>query len=267
MTAGPTRMPAVFLGHGSPMNALEDNDHTRAWRAIGAAMHKPRAILCVSAHWVTRGVAVTAMAAPRTIHDFGRFPQALFDVRYPAPGDPALAARVAALLAPAPVRLDAGEWGLDHGAWSVLVHLFPDADVPVIQLGLDGHLDARGHLDLARRLAPLRDQGVLILGSGNIVHNLPALTWNDRNSAFGWASRFSEAMKRAIRAGAPELVAGYASLGQDAALSVPTPEHFWPLLYVLGARADDDEAVILTDVIEYGSLSMTSVVVRQASGA
>jgi 4,5-DOPA dioxygenase extradiol len=267
MTSLSARMPAVFLGHGSPMNALEDNAFTRAWSAIGAATPRPRAILCVSAHWVTRGPAVTAMAAPRTIHDFGRFPQALFDVRYPAPGDPALAARVAELLSPTPVHLDLADWGLDHGAWSVLVHAFPGAEIPVVQLGMDGYLDARGHLDLARRLAPLRDEGVLILGSGNVVHNLPAMTWNDRHGAFGWAARFNAAIGRAVTAGAADLVAGYAALGQDAALSVPTPEHFWPLLYVLGAGGADDEAATWTDVIEYGSLSMMSVVLRPRAGA
>jgi 4,5-DOPA dioxygenase extradiol len=257
------RMPAVFLGHGSPMNALDDNAFTRAWRALGSALPRPRAILCVSAHWVTDGPVVTAMAAPRTIHDFGRFPQALFDVRYPAPGDPALAARVATLLAPARVGLDRREWGLDHGAWSVLVHLFPDADIPVVQLGMDGTLDALGHLALARRLAPLRDEGVLILGSGNVVHNLPAMTWHDQGGpAFDWAARFDAAIVAAILEDAPDKVAGYAALGEDAARSVPTPEHFWPLLYVLGVRETGDEADIGTDVIEYGSLSMLSVALR-----
>jgi 4,5-DOPA dioxygenase extradiol len=202
------------------------------------------------------------MAAPRTIHDFGRFPQALFDVRYPAPGDPALAARVAALLGPTPVRLDQ-EWGLDHGTWSVLVHAFPDADVPVIQLGMDGYLGAAGHFELARRLAPLRDEGVLIVGSGNVVHNLPAMNWNDRSGAgFDWATRFDDAMAAAILADQPGRVTNFAALGQDAALSVPTPEHFWPLLYTLAVRDEADEAVIETDVIEYGSLSMMSVVLR-----
>ncbi len=253
-------MPAVFLGHGSPMNALETNRFTQSWRDIGARLPRPRAILCVSAHWVTRGPAVTAMARPRTIHDFGRFPQALFDMRYPAPGDPALASRVRELLGPTPVHLD-GDWGLDHGAWSVLVHAFPGADIPVAQLGMDGALDGPGHFRLARRLAPLRDEGVLILGSGNVVHNLPAMNWNDRGGAgFDWARRFDAHIRAAIVADQPDRVAGYKSLGHDAALSVPDPEHFWPLLYVLGVRDEGDEAVIETDVMEYGSLSMMSVV-------
>jgi 4,5-DOPA dioxygenase extradiol len=261
MTA--SRMPAVFLGHGSPMNALDDNAFTRAWRAMGAAIPRPRAILCISAHWVTDGPAVTAMVAPRTIHDFGRFPQALFDVRYPAPGDPILAGRVATLLAPAPVGLDRREWGLDHGAWSLLVHLYPDADIPVVQLGLDARLDGPGHLALARRLAPLRDEGVLILGSGNVVHNLPAMTWHAPDGpAFDWASRFDGAIAAAVLEDTPDRVADYAALGEDAARSVPTPEHFWPLLYVLGVRDAGDEAVISTDVIQYGSLSMTSVALQ-----
>jgi 4,5-DOPA dioxygenase extradiol len=259
------RMAAVFLGHGSPMNALETNAFTMSWRRIAESLPRARAILCISAHWVTRGAAVTAMARPRTIHDFGAFPKALFDARYPAPGDPALARRVRDLLSPAKVTLDETQWGLDHGTWSVLVHAFPQADVPVVQLGMDGYLDARGHLDLSRRLAPLRDEGVLILGSGNVVHNLPAMDWNNRAGAFDWAARFDGAMREAVLADDAERVVTYDRLGRDAALAVPTPEHFWPLLYVLGARDAGDVAEVETDVIEYGSLSMMSLVLRPKS--
>lgn len=255
------RMPAVFIGHGSPMNAIESNVFTASWAAIASSLPRPRAILCISAHWVTRGSAVTAMAAPRTIHDFGAFPQALFDVRYPAPGDPTLAQRVGDLLAPAAVLGDRSAWGLDHGTWSVLIKAYPGADIPVVQLSMDAALSPRGHFDLGRRLAPLRDEGVLILGSGNIVHNLPMMTWNARGGpAFDWAARFNGAMSEAILADAPADVIAYERHGRDAALSVPTPEHFWPLLYVLGARGSDDKARLETDVIEYGSLGMTSLV-------
>ncbi len=178
-----SRMPVVFFGHGSPMIALETNDTTKTWKAMGEAFGKPKAILCVSAHWLTQGVGVTAMTAPRTIHDFGAsFPQALFDVQYPAPGSPELAARVRELLAPQPVALDQQAWGLDHGTWSVLCKAYPDADVPVVQLSMDASKPPEWHFELAKRLAPLRDEGVLIVGTGNIVHNLPAMNWGERHA-------------------------------------------------------------------------------------
>ena len=262
-----SRTPVVFFGHGSPMIALETNDTTRTWAAMGAAFGKPRAILCVSAHWLTQGVSVTAMAAPRTIHDFGAgFPQALFDVQYPAPGSPELAARVKALLAPEPVALDPSGWGLDHGTWSVLCKAYPEADVPVVQLSMDATRPPQWHFDLARRLAPLRDEGVLIIGTGNIVHNLPAMNWGERHCPpHDWAVRFNDHVKRAIVADAPERVVNFAAQGQDAVLSVPTPDHFWPLLYVLGARLPGDVAVFGPDHVEHGSLSMTSVTLAGAS--
>jgi 4,5-DOPA dioxygenase extradiol len=263
----PARMPVVFFGHGSPMVALETNDTSRAWAAIAAAMPTPRAILAVSAHWETRVTAVTAMARPKTIHDFGAsFPKALFDMQYPAPGDPVLARRVAELLTPTPVALDDGQWGLDHGTWSVLVKAFPKADIPVVQLGLDVNLSPQGRFDLGRRLAPLRDEGVLIMGSGNIVHNLPAMNWDGQNApAFDWAARFNGAMREAIANDEPQRVIDFAALGRDAQLSAPTPEHFWPLLYVLGARGPGDRARFVNDRIEYGSLAMTSVVLEPAA--
>jgi 4,5-DOPA dioxygenase extradiol len=255
-----TTMPAVFFGHGSPMIALETNDTTKAWKTLADGWPKPKAILCISAHWVTRGTAVTAMARPKTIHDFGAFPKALFDVEYPAPGDVTLAERVTALLAPLPVALDQ-QWGLDHGAWSVLCKAYPDADVPVVQLSIDATLNEQGKFDIGRKLAVLRDEGVLIMGTGNIVHNLGRMDWNARYGApFDWAKRFNDAMRAAIVEDRPEQVVGYAAMGADASLSVPSADHFWPLLYVLGARRPDEQARIITDHIEHGSLSMTGVV-------
>jgi 4,5-DOPA dioxygenase extradiol len=247
------------------MIALETNATTRAWRALAEAMPRPRAILCISAHWLTRGSAVTAMPAPRTIHDFGAFPRALFEVRYPAPGDPDLARSIRDLLSPVPVALDHG-WGLDHGCWSVLCKAYPEADVPVVEFSMDADLDDQGRFDLGRRLGALRDEGVLILGTGNIVHNLPAMDMGARDGApFPWASRFNEAICDAIRWDAPERVVGYAALGADARLAAPTPEHFWPLQYVLGARRPGEAAAFITDHIEHRSLSMTGVVFGQAN--
>jgi 4,5-DOPA dioxygenase extradiol len=261
-----SRMPVVFFGHGSPMIALETNDTTKTWKAMGAAFGKPRAILCVSAHWLTQGVAVTAMTAPRTIHDFGAsFPKALFDMQYPAPGSPELAARVRDLLAPQPVALDQQGWGLDHGTWSVLSKVYPDADVPVVQLSMDAGKPPEWHFELAKRLAPLRAEGVLIVGTGNIVHNLPAMNWGERHCApYDWSQRFNDHIKQAIDDDAPERAVNFAALGQDAARSVPTPDHYWPLLYVLGARLPGDVASFAPDHIEHGSLSMTSVTLSAA---
>ena len=254
------RLPAIFFGHGSPMIALETNATTRTWARIAADIDKPRAILCVSAHWLTQGTAVTAMARPRTIHDFGAFPKALFDVQYPAPGDPGLAQRVRALLAPAPVDLDESSWGLDHGTWSVLCKAYPAADIPVVQLSIDRTKPPAWHFELGKRLAPLRDEGVLVIGTGNIVHNLPAMNWNERFcTPFEWASRFNDHIRQAILDDAPERAVDYEALGRDAARAVPTPDHYWPLLYVLGARLPGDRPMFSPDHIEHGSLSMTSI--------
>ena len=258
------RLPAVFFGHGSPTVALETSETTRQWAELAAEIGRPKAILAISAHWLTRGVAVTAMARPRTIHDFGRsLPAALFDVQYPAPGDPALAERVRELLAPAAdVHLDRGEWGLDHGTWSVLCKAYPDADVPVVQLSMDAAMPPAWHYQIGRRLAPLRDEGVLIVGSGNIVHNLGVMSWEGRQAApYDWAERFDAAMRAAIEADRPQAVIDYAALGRDAALAVTDPDHFWPLLYVLGARAPGEVVRFFNERFEFKSLSMTSVVV------
>jgi len=261
------RMPVVFFGHGSPMGALETNDTTRSWEAIAASIPRPKAILAVSAHWETRVTAVTAMEKPRTIHDFGAsFPKALFDMEYPAPGDPALARRVAELLAPTPVAMDDGQWGLDHGTWSVLVKAYPQADIPVVQLGLDVSLAPVQRFDIGRRLAPLRDEGVLVMGTGNIVHNLGLMNWGARDCApFDWSARFLGEMRDAVLKDEPQRVIDFEKLGDDARKAAPTPEHFWPLLYVLGARDEADRVRLVNDRIEHGSLGMTSVVFETAA--
>ena len=260
-----SRMPTVFFGHGSPVNALESNTVTRAWRAIATRIGKPEAIVCVSAHWLTRGTAVTGMAHPRTIHDFGRsLPAPLFSVQYPAPGAPDLAERVRALLAPMPVAIDQ-TWGLDHGAWSVLVHAWPDADVPVVQIGMDVTCTPAGHLAIGQALRPLRDEGVLIMGTGNIVHNLGLMDWGNPDAEpYTWATRFNDAMRTAVLEDRPGAVVDYASHGEAAALSVPHPDHFWPLLYVLGARHPGEAAELGPDFIQHKSLGMTSVLIGAA---
>jgi 4,5-DOPA dioxygenase extradiol len=254
----PPRMPAIFVGHGSPMNALEDNIYTRAWQQLGATMPTPKAIIAISAHWVTRGTAITAMAAPRTIHDFGGFPQPLFDMRYPAPGDPALAARVRDLLAPLDVQLD-HDWGLDHGSWSVLVKMFPGADIPVLQLSLDGTQPAAFQHALGRRLTPLRDEGILLIGSGDVVHNLRTLRWG--GAPYDWAQRFNDRVRDCLLRGETESLADFAQWGDDAQRSVPTDEHFLPLITIAGMKRDDEAIGIAVDGIDAGSISMLTAVV------
>jgi len=257
--ATPSRLPALFFGHGNPLNALERNAYTEGWAALGASLPRPRAILAVSAHWYVPFTSVTAMDAPRTIHDFGGFPRALYEVRYPAPGAPDLARRIQGLLAPTPVGLDEA-WGLDHGTWSVLVHVFPAADVPVLQLAIDETQPPAVHYALGRRLRPLRDEGVLIVGSGNVVHNLHAYAWGRHPAQpHDWALRFEETVRRALAAERPQELVDYDALGRDALLSVPTPEHYLPLLYVLGARHDGEPVHFPVEGIEGGSVSMLSV--------
>ena len=256
------RMPLVFFGHGSPTNVLEDNAATRGWQDIAAAVPRPQAILCISAHWHTRGTAVTAMSTPRTIHDFGRsLPAPLFDCQYPAPGSPELAARTAALLAPASVTED-HSWGLDHGAWSVLSRAWPEADIPVVQLSIDATLAMQDHYELGRRLLPLRNEGVLIVASGNIVHNLGVMQWNEEAEPYDWAMRFNDYIKDCIARDDMDRFYAYPEVGEDARLSVPGDDHFLPLLYVLGAR-DGDSVDFRTDFITYKSLSMTSFILDQ----
>jgi len=256
--ASPALMPVVFLGHGSPMNAIEDNDFRRRWQALAHRLPRPKAILCISAHWETRGVFVTASESPDTIHDFQGFPKALFDVRYRVPGSPALAHRVAELLSPTTrVHLDAGR-GLDHGAWGVLQPMYPEADIPIVQLSLSILHPGAWHYDLAKLLAPLRAEGVLIVGSGNLVHNLRLFRYNDP-TPLEWALRFDEDIAGRIAEGHHEGMLGYETLGPDALLSIPTPEHYLPLLYVLGLQRDDDAVAFFNETV-LGSISMRSVI-------
>jgi 4,5-DOPA dioxygenase extradiol len=257
------RMPALFLGHGSPMNAIESNRYTRAWQALGNELPTPRAMLVVSAHWYTTGTGVTAMGAPRTIHDFYGFPPELYQCQYPAPGDPALAERVQSLLQPTSVVADS-EWGLDHGTWSVLMHLFPKAQIPVIQLSVDATLTPRQHYQLAQRLAPLRDEGVLLLGSGNVVHNLRRMSRVAGAPPAGWAVEFNEAVRAALMGNDHDSLIDYARHGAAAAASVPTPEHYLPLLYVLALQGTGEQVALPVDGIEMGSISMLSVLLGDA---
>lgn len=258
MSAADT-IPAIFFGHGNPMNAVSENDYTRAWSAIGRAIPQPKAILAISAHWYVPFTAVTNAAAPRTIHDFGGFPQELYQVQYPAPGSPQLAARVAELLDPTPLALDES-WGLDHGTWSVLCHVFPDADVPVVQLSINEIEPAEYHYEMGRRLAPLRDEGVLIMGSGNIVHNLHTYAWGRGGvGALDWAVRFEAFARESMLKGDHAPLVGYEALGRDAQLSIPTPEHYLPLLYVLGASRGGEPLSFAVEGVDGGSVSMLSV--------
>lgn len=254
-----TRMPAVFVGHGNPMNALSRNSYTKGWSAIGAALPaKPRVVLSISAHWYVPKTAVTAMEKPPTIHDFGGFPRELHEVQYPAPGSLEFAAEVADLLLPTAI-MDTS-WGLDHGTWSVLVHMFPEADIPVVQLSIDETQEAAWHYETARRLAPLREQGVLILGSGNIVHNLHTYSWGKHNAEpYDWAIRFENAVRKALTSGDSQSLIEYEKLGKDALLSVPTPEHYLPLLYILAQRQKDEEISFPVEGFDGGSISMLGV--------
>ncbi|OSM97455.1 4,5-DOPA-extradiol-dioxygenase [Lonsdalea populi] len=254
-----SRMPALFLGHGSPMNVLEDNIYTATWRKLGEALPRPKAIVAVSAHWFTRGTAVTAMNAPRTIHDFGGFPQALFDTQYPAPGSPALARQIQQLLAPVQVHLDEREWGLDHGSWGVLIKVFPQADIPVVQLSVDGTQPAEYHYQLGRRLSALRDQGVMMVASGNVVHNLLQVKWEGDMTPYPWASVFNRFVRDNLTYSGDKHPLVNFMQHPDAAMANPSPDHFLPLLYVLGCRRDKEPVSILVDGIEMGSLSMLSV--------
>jgi 4,5-DOPA dioxygenase extradiol len=254
------RMPAVFFGHGSPMNALEPNRYTEAWRAFGSSVPRPRAILAISAHWYINATAVTAMAQPRTIHDFYGFPPELFAVQYPAPGDPGLAREIAELLRDEHVGLDHDSWGIDHGTWSVLVHAFPNADVPVLQLSINSLKPFDYHLQLGARLAPLRERGVLMVASGNVVHNLRRIDWREPDAAFDWNRRFDEAVKDVMTSTPRDLLRARAH--PDYAMAAPTPEHFMPLLYIAGlASAAGANAEVLVQGYSMRSLSMTAYTV------
>ncbi len=252
-------MPAIFFGHGNPMNAIQTNVYTNAWAEIGRSIPNPKAVLSISAHWYIPEVAVTAMEQPRTIHDFGGFPQELFDVKYPAPGSPELAARVNELIGGG-VKLDSTDWGLDHGTWSVLCHVFPDADIPVVQLSIDETQPSEWHYEFAKRLSSLRDEGILIIGSGNLVHNLRAYGWGTKDvEPFDWAVRFDNQAKKMMLDGDHPPLSNYLSMGADARLAAPTPEHFLPLLYVLALQNEADPVTFPVSGFDGGSISMTCV--------
>jgi 4,5-DOPA dioxygenase extradiol len=251
-----TTMPVLFIGHGSPMNAIEDSEFSRAWAEVARSLPKPKAILCLSAHWETSGTRVTAMEQPKTIHDFCGFPPPLFKKQYPAPGSPELARMTQETLHKSGVQLDS-EWGLDHGAWAVLCQMFPQADVPVVQLSLDETKPPALHYELGRELRALRKKGVLILGSGNIVHNLREVVWED--TAYDWALEFDAQVKELILSGDHKAIIDYSKLGRSSRLAVPTLEHYLPLLYILGAKDESEGVSFFADKVTLGSMSMRSV--------
>lgn len=255
------QMPVLFLGHGSPMNAIEENQFVQGFRKVASEIPTPKAILCVSAHWFTKGTFVTAMELPKTIHDFGGFPQELFDVQYPAKGSPSLAEQTKELLLPAPVKLDES-WGLDHGAWSVLRHMYPEADIPVIQLSIDYTKDAAYHFDLAQRLSKLRNSGILIIGSGNVVHNLRLIDWRNINTigaGWDWAIEAHQTTNEWILDGNFDPLITYQKQGTAIQYAVPSPDHFLPLIYALGLKDKKEQISLFNDELIGGSLSMTSV--------
>ena len=252
-------MPVIFFGHGNPMNALSKNAFTDGWVSVGKSIPRPKAVLAVSAHWYIPDCAVTANRLPPTIHDFGGFPQELYQVKYPAPGNPELAQRVKELLAPVPVALDES-WGLDHGTWAVLTHVFPGADIPVVQLSIDERRRPIFHYELGKRLAPLREESILVIGSGNIVHNLSTYAWGKSGvQPFEWAMRFEKQVWELLLKGDDAQVVAYERLGRDAMLSVPTPDHYLPLLYVLGLRKEKERVSFPVQGIDGGSVSMLTV--------
>lgn len=251
-------MHVLFLGHGSPMNAIQETEFSRGWRDIGKSLPRPTAILCVSAHWETKGTWVTAMDKPKTIHDFGGFPQELFDVQYPAPGSPAIAMQTKATITTTEVGLDQ-QWGLDHGCWSVVKHLYPNADVPVLQLSLDYTKGPQYHYELAKELNLLRHKGILIIGSGNMVHNLGMVDWQHQDTGYDWAIEANEGFKTMINKGDVKSLINYSGQGKAFQLSIPTPEHYLPLLYTLGLKDEEDRLSFFNDRTIMGSISMTSV--------
>ena len=254
-------MPVLFIGHGSPMNGIEDTAFSRRWSQMAKEIPTPKAVLVVSAHWFTKGTKITAMDFPKTIHDFGGFPQELFDVQYPAPGNPVLAKETADLLHSAHVEFD-HDWGLDHGAWTIIRHMYPEANIPVLQLSIDYTKGPQYHYDLAKELNALRKKGVLIIGSGNMVHNLRMVAWdrlNDPEYAYDWAIQMNNKFKELIQAGDHKPLINYSSLGKEAILAIPTPEHYLPLMYTLGLKSSKDDISFFNDKAVGGSLTMTSV--------
>ena len=256
-----TLMPVLFMGHGSPMNGIEDNQFSRRWRKMAEEIPTPSAVLVISAHWLSNGTKITAMDFPKTIHDFGGFPQALFDVQYPAPGDRQIAEDTASLITSTKVELD-HDWGLDHGAWTVIRHMYPEADVPVLQLSIDYNKGPQYHFELAKELYGLRKKGVLIVGSGNMVHNLRMLAWdkiNEPEYGYDWALELNEKFKKNILEENYQPLINYTLLGREAQLAIPTPEHYLPLLYTLGVKGERDDITFFNDKAVAGSLTMTSV--------
>jgi 4,5-DOPA dioxygenase extradiol len=255
------KMPVLFIGHGSPMNAIEDNAFSKRWQQMGKEIPRPKAVVVVSAHWLTKGTMVTAMPNPKTIHDFGGFPQALFDVQYPAPGNPELANEIQKLITNPAVELD-HDWGLDHGTWSVVKHMYPNADIPVLQLSIDYYKPAAYHYELAKQLLALRKKGVLIIGSGNMVHNLRMVAWNKLSEpeyGFDWALEMNVVFKNKIENGLHKELIQYEKLHKAATLAIPTPDHYYPLLYILALQTDNDKVAFFNDKAVGGSLTMTSV--------
>lgn len=253
--------PVLFIGHGSPMNGIEDNEFSRTWTKYGKEIPKPKAVLVISAHWLTKGTHITAMEHPKTIHDFGGFPQALFDVQYPAPGNPSLAKATSKLVTSTTVGLD-HDWGLDHGTWSVVKHMYPDADIPVLQLSIDYNQPPQYHYDLAKQLKALRNKGVLIIGSGNMVHNLRMISWEkmqEANYGFDWAIEMNTIFKEKISKSDFQSLINYEKLGPAAKLAIPTPDHYYPLLYAMALQDNKDEISFFNDKMVGGSLNMTSV--------
>lgn len=260
LSAQDKKMPVLFIGHGSPMNAIEDNEFTARWLQMAKELPQPRAVLCISAHWLTRGTHVTAMQLPKTIHDFGGFPQALFDVQYPVPGSPLIAGEVKEIIKSTNVGLD-HDWGLDHGTWSVVKRMYPDANIPVLQLSIDYHQPGQYHFNLAKELAALRKKGVLIIGSGNMVHNLGMLAFdkfNEPNYGFDWAHQMNATFKKHIAERNYQPLINYETLGPAAKLAIPTPDHYYPMLYNLGLIEAADEISFFNDKAVAGSLTMTS---------
>ncbi|OGS60507.1 MAG: 4,5-DOPA dioxygenase extradiol [Flavobacteria bacterium GWF1_32_7] len=255
------KMPVLFIGHGSPMNAIEDNEFSKRWQQMGKEIPTPKAVVVISAHWLTKGTLVTAMPNPKTIHDFGGFPQALFDVQYPAPGSPELASEIQKLITNPAVELD-HDWGLDHGTWSVVKHMYPDADIPVLQLSIDYYKPAAYHYELAKQLLSLRKNGVLIIGSGNMVHNLRMVAWDKLNEpefGFDWALEMNDVFKNKISNGFHKELTQYEKLHKSATLAIPSPDHYYPLLYILALQTDNDKVEFFNDKVVGGSLTMTSV--------
>ena len=252
------KMPLLFVGHGSPMNAIEENEFSRGWNEIGKNLPKPNAVLCISAHWETKGTFVTISDKPKTIHDFYGFPKELFSVEYPAKGNPILAEETKKLITKTEVGFD-NQWGFDHGSWSVLKHMYPDADIPVIELSIDHYKSPQWHYELAKEISSLRQKGVLILGSGNMVHNLRILNWDDPYGKYDWAEEMNSKMKSLIENNDHKDLINYSSLGKEAALAIPTPEHYIPLLYILGLKDENESVDFFNDKTVLGSISMTSI--------